>query len=67
MKVLINNREIKVADDTTTLAQLLAKENLDGAGKAVAVGNRIAARATWSGLLLEEGMNITVISAVCGG
>lgn len=67
MKVLINNREIKVADDTTTLAQLLAKENLDGAGKAVAVGNRIATRATWNELRLEEGMSITVISAVCGG
>lgn len=67
MKVNINRQEVQVSSDITTLAQLLDHENLSGPGKAVAVDNRLAPRGSWSDTHLTEGMNITVIRAVCGG
>lgn len=67
MKVQINHREVEVPEGISTLAQLLEKENLAGAGRAVAIDNNLAPRPQWSDMLLREDMNITVIRAVCGG
>lgn len=67
MKVEINRQCVEVDAETASLAQLLKKENLDQQGRAVAVNNRLAPRDTWETLMLEDGMKITVIQAVCGG
>lgn len=67
MKVEINRQSVEVDAETGTLFQLLKKENLDQPGRAVAVNNRLAPRDSWESIVLEEGMKITVIQAVCGG
>lgn len=67
MKVEINRQCVEVDAETASLAQLLKKENLDQQGRAVAVNNRLAPRDSWESLMLEDGMKITVIQAVCGG
>lgn len=67
MKVHINRKEIEVAQGVGTLAELLRAEGFDGAGRAVAVNNRVVPKAEWEIFKIEDGMNITVIRAVCGG
>lgn len=67
MKVEINRQSVEVDAETRTLSQLLKKENLDQPGRAVAVNNRLAPRENWKSIVLEDGMKITVIQAVCGG
>lgn len=67
MRVTINHREVEAGDNISTLAQLLEAEKLSGAGKAAAIDNRIAPRSQWNEIPLHEGMDITVIQAVCGG
>lgn len=66
MKLFINKCET-VVDGAESLADLLSLQNLTSPGIAVAVGNRVVRRADWQNFPLEEGMEITVISAVCGG
>ncbi len=66
MKITINKQEVETGD-VTTLQQLLERLELATPGKAVAIGTRIVPRRMWSDTALAEGMNITVISAVCGG
>lgn len=67
MKVEINRQSVEVDAETRTLSKLLKKENLDQPGRAVAVYNRLAPRDSWESIVLEDGMKITVIQAVCGG
>lgn len=67
MKVEINRQSVEVDAETRTLSNLLKKENLDQPGRAVAVNNRLAPRDSWESIVLEDGMKITVIQAVCGG
>lgn len=66
MNVTINKKTVDAAG-ATTLGELLVRENLAGPGRAVAVGTRVIPRRSWGDTPLEEGMEITVISAVCGG
>lgn len=66
MIVEINHREITLPEKCT-LSEALAKEGLDGPGKAVAVNNRVVPRTDWGSFALEDGMKITIIRAVCGG
>jgi sulfur carrier protein len=67
MKVEINNHEVVVAEDVTTLSQLLNQEGFSGVGQAVAVNNRVVPRTQWDSFAIEDGMKLTVIRAVCGG
>ncbi len=67
MRVEINHKEIDVADDCRSLAELLAREGFTGTGQAVAVNNRVVTRAEWANFRLSDGMKIIVIRAVCGG
>lgn len=67
MKVEINRKEVEVAADIQSLAQLLKAEGFDGQGRAVAVNNRVVPRDQWEKFTIEDGMKITVIRAVCGG
>lgn len=68
MTVEINKKTV-VADsiEPATLASLLDHCGLGRPGQAVAVDNRVVARALWNETPLRDGMKITVITAVCGG
>ena len=65
MKVKINNREIECQAET--LSQLITELNLPDKGMAVAVGKRMVPRAEWTERILNEGDDILIIKAVCGG
>lgn len=58
---------VDVPEGVTNLEALLQQEGFSGIGQAVAVNNRVVPKSRWGETLLEEGMRITVIRAVCGG
>lgn len=66
MKIYINHQETEVRPGST-LAEVLAAHNLDGAGYAVAIGCKVVRRPDRAATVLAEGDDITVIKAVCGG
>ena len=66
MEVFINRRSVET-EESTTLAELLAREGLPHEGIAVAVNNKVVPRSEWPTASLQEGAKITVIRAVCGG
>ena len=67
MKVFINHKPIDISGDNQSLLDLLACENIATRGIAVAINNRVVSRKEWPETRLADGMNITVIHAVCGG
>lgn len=66
MKISINKVEMTVSGPVT-LAQLLTERGVTGPGIAVAIDGKVVRRADWAATPLSDGMEITVISAVCGG
>lgn len=66
MKISINKEEITVSEPVT-LAELLTESGVTGPGIAVAIDGKVVRRADWAATPLSDGMEITVISAVCGG
>ncbi len=66
MKISINKEEMTVSGPVT-LAQLLTERGVTGPGIAVAIDGKVVRRADWAVTPLSDGMEITVISAVCGG
>lgn len=66
MEVFINNTP-KEAAEGESVYTLLAREGFCKPGTAVAVANRVVPRNVWESTLLEPGMRLVVISAVCGG
>ena len=66
MEVFINRRSVET-EESTTLAELLAREGLPREGIAVAVNNKVVPRSEWPTASLQEGAKITVIRAVCEG
>ena len=66
MKISINKEEMTVSGPVT-LAQLLTQRGVTGPGIAVAIDGKVERRADWAATPLSDGMEITVISAVCGG
>ncbi|MBJ2187691.1 MAG: sulfur carrier protein ThiS [Muribaculaceae bacterium] len=66
MKIYINKKEFTL-DGAPTLADALAHAEMTAPGIAAAIGNRVIRRADWTTTQLADGMEITVISAVCGG
>ena len=67
MKVEINHKEVVVPDGCDTLVALLQSQGISEKGHAVAVSNRVVPKAQWAGYAIADGMQITVIKAVCGG
>ncbi len=65
MKINVNNRPIETNADT--LAVFVSELALPSGGTAVGVDGRIVPRTAWSELKLEEGQNIVIIKAACGG
>ena len=65
MKLKVNDKEVETG--ATNLSQFSQEQNLPTSGIAVAVNNRMVPRAEWNSYVLNEGDNILIIKAVCGG
>ena len=65
MKLKVNDKEVKTG--ATHLSQFSQEQNLPATGIAIAVNNRMVPRAEWNSYVLNEGDNILIIKAVCGG
>lgn len=66
MQIYLNNQERDIAAGTS-VAELVASENLDRPGVAVAVNNRVVPRNRWHEHKLEADDRVVIIKAVCGG
>ena len=66
MKVLVNNKEIELLQGNT-IADLAQQMNLPQVGVAIAVQNRMIPRTEWNEKVLQEGDNLVIIKAACGG
>lgn len=65
MNITINNKETQT--EAKTIAELAAQLALPAKGVAVAVANKMVPRAEWDSTALQEGANIVIIKAACGG
>ena len=66
MQIIVNNKAMEMAEGSTlsTLAEAL---RLPEKGVAVAVNNQMTPREEWSATSLQEGAQVVVIKAACGG
>jgi sulfur carrier protein len=67
MKIKFNQQLITVADQATIIDFLQAVNLQDTIGLAVAVNQKVIAKANWSTQLLQEQDDIMVIKATQGG
>ena len=65
MEILFNQQPLQVS--ATNLLALSLELQLPALGIAMAVNNRLVPRTQWQEFLLQDGMSILVIKAVCGG
>ena len=65
MKLKVNDKEVKTG--ATNLFLFSQEQNLPTTGIAVAVNNRMIPRTEWNSFALNDGDNILIIKAVCGG
>lgn len=65
MKLKVNDKEVETG--AATLSLFIQEQNLPTTGIAVAVNNRMVPRTEWDSFALNEGDNILIIKAVCGG
>lgn len=65
MKVFINSQEVNV--EAKFLSQVIEELALPAYGIAIAVNNRLVPRTEWEEYALNEGMQLVIIKAVCGG
>lgn len=65
MKLKINDKETEVK--AASLKELAEELSLPEKGIAVAVNNSMVPRTGWQQTELNEGDNIVIIKAVCGG
>ena len=65
MKLRVNDKEVETG--ATHLSHFIQEQNLPTTGIAVAVNNRMIPRTEWDSYVLNEGDNVLIIKAVCGG
>lgn len=65
MKLKVNDKEVETG--ATHLSQFSQEQNLPATGIAIAVNQRMVPRTEWDSYALNEGDNILIIKAVCGG
>ena len=65
MKLKVNDKEVETG--ATHLSQFSQEQNLPTSGIAIAVNQRMVPRTEWDSYALNEGDNILIIKAVCGG
>lgn len=66
MKIILNDKELTIAEGTT-VAQLLEDRGIEGRYVAVAIDQAIVKTAEWSYRELLEGEKVIVIGAIKGG
>ena len=66
MKILVNNKETELTQGNT-VADLALQLDLPKQGVAIAVQNRMVPRSEWNEKVLQEGDNLVIIKAACGG
>lgn len=65
MRLVVNNNEIE--SKSSHLEGLIAELDIPVTGVAVAVNRKMVRREHWKMFKLQEGMDIIIIKAVCGG
>ena len=65
MKIKINNKEVETA--ATTVGELAAEQKLPENGVAIAISNNMVPRTEWNNRHLNEGDDIVILKAFCGG
>ena len=65
MKVLINNKATETM--AQNIAELADELKLPEAGVAMATNSQMVPRSDWADTAIEEGANIVIIKAACGG
>ena len=66
MKIRINNCETEIASGTT-IAMIAQKESLPDKGVAIAVNGEIVQRSAWTEHVINNGDDIIILKACCGG
>lgn len=66
MQIIVNNKAMEMAEGST-LNALAEALRLPEKGVAVAVNNQMIPREEWSATSLQEGAQVVVIKAACGG
>ena len=66
MNVLVNNKKTELTQGNT-VADLAQQLGLPQQGVAIAVQNRMIPRPEWNDKTLQEGDNLVIIKAACGG
>ena len=66
MQIIVNNKAMVMAEGST-LSALAEALRLPEKGVAVAVNNQMIPREEWSATSLQEGVQVVVIKAACGG
>ncbi|MBR2035736.1 MAG: sulfur carrier protein ThiS [Prevotella sp.] len=66
MKARINNNEREMADGTT-IAMIAQAEGLPDKGVAIAVNGEIVQRSAWNEHVINNGDDIIILKAFCGG
>ena len=65
MKVTINNKETET--QAKTISELAQELDLPATGVAVAISNEMVPRDEWENTIIEEGADIVIVKAFCGG
>ena len=65
MKVMINNKETEI--QAKTVKELAQELDLPATGCAVAISNEMVPRDEWENHLIQEGADIVIVKAFCGG
>ena len=66
MKIKINHCETEIASGTT-IAMIAQKESLPDKGVAIAVNGEIVQRRAWTEHVINNGDDIIILKAFCGG
>ncbi len=67
MKLKINNSLEEISLENPNISQLLEAKQIPLAGTAVAVNNKLVRHTDWETTILNEGDELTIISAAFGG
>lgn len=64
---VVVNGEARKLPRGTTLAQLVAQLAATSRGVALALDRQVVPRSSWEDVVVEEGANVEVVTAVAGG
>lgn len=65
MKVIINSKETEI--QAKTVKELAQELDLPATGCAVAISNEMVSRDEWESHVIQEGADIVIVKAFCGG